>query len=96
MVGEGGLGDVEQRHELAYADLAGVLSQHVNELQADRVAQSLGYLGHPRRLRTLDVGVYDRLAAALASRTLPAWGPAPDRRTSIYIYRLKNDICQLR
>jgi hypothetical protein len=34
-----GLGEVEQRHELAHADLAGVLAEHVDELQADRVTE---------------------------------------------------------
>ena len=32
VMGERGLGDVEQWHELADADLAGVVAQHVHEL----------------------------------------------------------------
>ena len=35
MVRDGGLGEVEQRDELADADLAGVLAQHVDELQPE-------------------------------------------------------------
>ena len=61
---------VEQRHQLADADLAGVLAQHVDELQADRVAERLGDLGHADRLLALDVGIDDRLAARLAGRAL--------------------------
>ena len=38
-----GLGEVEQRHELADADLARVLAQHVDELEADRIAEGLGH-----------------------------------------------------
>ena len=67
---EGGLGDVEQRHQLAHADLAGVLAQHVDELQADRVAERLGDLGHALGLVALDVGVDDGLAARLAGGAL--------------------------
>jgi hypothetical protein len=33
--------EVKERHELADADLAGVLSQDVDELDADRVAEGL-------------------------------------------------------
>jgi hypothetical protein len=40
-----------------------VLAQHVHELQADRIAQSLRHLGHPHRLGALDVGIDDRLTA---------------------------------
>ena len=67
---ERGLGDVEERHQLADADLAGVLAQHVDELQPDRVAERLGDLGHALGLLALDVGVDDRLAARLAGRAL--------------------------
>src|SRR5215213_2606876 len=67
---ERGLADVEQRHQLAHADLAGVLEEHVDELQADRVAERLGHRGHPRRLLALDIGINDRLIAALASGAL--------------------------
>ena len=42
VVRDGGLGEVEQRDQLAHADLAGVLAQHVDELQPDRVAERLG------------------------------------------------------
>ena len=67
---ERGLRDVEQRHELADADLAGVLAQHVDELQPDRVAERLGDGGHAHRLVALDVGIDDGLAARLARRAL--------------------------
>ena len=85
----GRLGDVEQRDELADADLARVLAQHVDELQPDRVAERLGDLGHALGLLALDVGVDDRLAARLARPGASASERAPDRRPSIYIYRLK-------
>ena len=64
------LSDVEQRHQLAHAHLARVLAQHVDELQADRIAQRLRDLGHANRLVAVDVGVDDRLTAALPGRTL--------------------------
>ena len=57
----------------------------VHELQPDRVAQSLGHLGHPDRLVWLEIGMDDRLAAALASRAVSAWARARDRQPSIYI-----------
>ena len=37
VVRDGGLGEVEQRHQLADADLAGVLAQHVDELEANGI-----------------------------------------------------------
>ena len=74
MVRERGLGDVEQRHELAHADLAGVLAQHVDELQADRVAERLGDFGHAHRLLALHIGVDDRLAAPLPGGALLSSG----------------------
>ena len=85
---ERGLGDVEQRHQLAHADLAGVLAQHVDELEPDRVAERLGDLGHPDRVVALDVGVDDRLAARLARPGAWSWARAPDRQPSMYVYRL--------
>ena len=63
--------DVEERHELAHADLAGVLAQDVDELQADRIAERLGDVRQAKRLIALDVGVDDRLAARLAGGALP-------------------------
>ena len=65
---------IEVMHELAHADLAGVLAQDVDKLQADRVAERLGDLGHPHGLITLHVGIHDRLAAALAGGTLDLRG----------------------
>ena len=86
MVGERGLGDVEQRHQLADADLAGVLAQHVHELQADRVAEGLGDLGHPQRVIALHVGVDDGLAAALTGGSLLLGRQLQiDRHRSTYI-----------
>ena len=70
VVRQRGLGDVEQRHELADADLAGVLAQDVDELEPNRVAERLGDLGHPDRLLALDVGIDDRLAARLTRGAL--------------------------
>ena len=66
MVGECRLGDLEERHQLADTDLARVLAQDVDELQADRVTERLGDLGHSQRLLALNVGVDDGLAAGLA------------------------------
>ena len=70
----GRLGDVEQRHQLAHADLAGVLAQHVDELQPDRVAEGLRDGGQAVGLLALDVGIDDRLAARLAGRALASSG----------------------
>jgi hypothetical protein len=70
VVGKGGLGDIEQRHELAHAHLAGMLAEDVNELQAYRVAERLGDLGHAGGVLALDVGIDNGLAAALAGSAL--------------------------
>src|SRR5947209_5341169 len=70
VVRERGLGDVEQRHELADADLPGVLAQDVDQLQADRVAERFRHRGDPGRALALDVRVDDRLATWLAGRAL--------------------------
>jgi hypothetical protein len=70
MVGNRGLGEVEERDQLADADLAGVLAEDVDELHAYRVAKGLGHCGHAFRLGPLDVRVDDRLAARLAHGTL--------------------------
>ena len=88
MVGDGRLGDLEERDELADADLPGVLSQDVDELEADRVAERLGDRRHPLGLGALDVGVDDRLAARLARRALLLRGQLQiDSHLSTY-YRL--------
>ena len=50
--------------------LPGVLAQHVDELEANRVAERLGDLGHADRLLALDVGIDDRLAARLPGGAL--------------------------
>jgi len=52
VVGNGGLREIEERDQLAHAHLPGVLAQHVDELQADWVAESLS---GPRR-RHLSAG----------------------------------------
>jgi len=65
VVRHGRLGEVEQRHQLAHAHLAGVLSEHIDELQPHGITERLGNLGHPDPLITLDVGIHDRLAATL-------------------------------
>jgi hypothetical protein len=70
MVGERGLSDVKQRHELTDAHLPGVPAQNVYELQADRIAERLGNLGHAQRVVALNVGVDDGLTAALAGGAL--------------------------
>jgi hypothetical protein len=70
MVGDGRLGQVEEGDELAHADLAGVLSQDVDELEPDRVAERLGDAGHPLRLAPLDARVDHGLAARLARGAL--------------------------
>jgi hypothetical protein len=67
MVGERRLGDVEERHELTHADLPGVPAEHVDELEADRIAQRLGDLGHSDRLISLHVGIDHRLTAGFPS-----------------------------
>ena len=54
----------------SHAHLAGVLSQHVDELHADRVAERLRDATHPIGGRSLDVGIDDGLAARLADRAL--------------------------
>ena len=48
----------------------GVLAEHVDQLQADGVAQRLRYFGHADRLVALYVWVNDRLAARLAGGAL--------------------------
>ena len=70
MVGDGRLGEVEQRHQLTDAHLPGVPAQHVDELQADRIAERLRDRRHPNRLATLDIGIHDRLATPLARGAL--------------------------
>jgi len=77
------LGELEQRHELAHAHLPGMLAQHVDQLQADGVAERLGDLGQPVRLLAVDVGVSDRLAAGSPAARLVLG--ANSRSTTIYI-----------
>ena len=73
MVGQGRLADLEERYELAHADLAGVLSQHVHELHADRVAEGLGDCGHSLGLLALHVRVDHGFATRLTGRPLLLW-----------------------
>jgi glycerol uptake facilitator-like aquaporin len=65
VVRERGLGDIEQGHQLADADLAGVLAQNVYELQTDRVTKCLRDLRHPQRVIAIDVRVDNGLTTAL-------------------------------
>ena len=46
VMGERGLGDVEQGHELAHASLSGVLAQDIDELQSNGIAERLGDRRH--------------------------------------------------
>jgi hypothetical protein len=86
VVRERGLGDLEQRDELAHADLARVPAEHVDELQAHRIAERLGDLGHAGGLHVLHVGIDDGHAARLAGRPLLLRGKLQiDRHRSIYI-----------
>ena len=73
VVGDGRLAEVEQRHELAHADLAGVLAQHVDELKANGIGDRLRQHRHALGLLALDVRVDDGLAAALAGGALLLW-----------------------
>src|SRR5918999_4221021 len=76
----------EERYELADADLAGVLPEHVDELEANRVAERLGDRRHPLRLVSFDVGVDDRLTARLAWGALLLRGePQIDRHQYTFI-----------
>src|ERR1039458_3001459 len=93
VVGERGLGDVEQRHELAHADLAGVLAQHVHQLQPDRVTESLGDLSHPQRTLARHIRVDDGLATALAGRSLLLGGQL-QIDGHLYIHINNNHSCQ--
>jgi len=93
VVGERGLGDVEQRDELAHADLACVFAKHVDELQADRVPQGLCDLGHAHSVIALDVRVDDRLAAAHAGRALDLRGELHIDRHR-YTYINSTDVCR--
>jgi hypothetical protein len=67
---ERGLGDVEQRDELAHADPARVLAEHVDELDADRVGQRAGDGGEAIGIARSDIRVHERLTARLARRSL--------------------------
>lgn len=67
---DGRLREIEQRHQLTDADLSGVLSQHVDELQTDRVTEGLGDLGHAERLCAVDVGIDNWLTAPLTGGAL--------------------------
>ena len=65
------LPDVEQRDQLADAHLAGVLAEHVDELQADRVA-TLDKLKTARKARfaRITAAIDDRVPKAQVAREL--------------------------
>jgi hypothetical protein len=69
---EGGLRDVEQRQELADADLASVPKQDVDELESHGVAECLGDLCEACRAGA--IRVHDRLATALTCCALALRG----------------------
>ena len=62
--------EMSNSDELADADLAGVLAQDVDELQAHRVAHRLGDFGHPQRSCGVDVGIDDGFATWLSGGSL--------------------------
>ncbi len=93
MVGERGLGDVEQRHQLTDADPAGVPAQNVHELQADRVTKGLGDLSHAQRVLALHIWVDDGLAAALARGALVLGGQLHIDK-HLYTHINNNHACQ--
>ena len=62
--------EIEERHELADANLACVLSQHVDELQPDRVAERLGDRRHSIGVLALHIRIDDGFATALSWRAL--------------------------
>src|SRR3954447_4595467 len=70
VMGDGRLGEIEERDELADADLTCMPSQDVDELHANRVAQRLGDGGGPLRLLAGDLRVHHRLATGLAGGPL--------------------------
>ena len=63
-----------------------MLTQHVHQLQADRVTQRLGDLGHSDRLLTLHIGIDDRLAARLACRAFRFGGQFEDGQIDAHRY----------
>ena len=70
MVGDGRLRELEERHQLADADLAGVLAEDVDQLHPDGIAERLGDGGEALRGVGVDSGEDDRLAAGIARRAL--------------------------
>jgi len=64
------LGDLEQRLQLADADLAGVEAQDVEELQADGIAERLGDLSQTSGSLGRDLRKDKRLTTRLAGRAL--------------------------
>jgi hypothetical protein len=63
-----------------------VLSQDVDELEPDRIAERLGDLSHAFGPHTLDVGIDDGLATRLSGSALLLGGQLEiDRHRSTYI-----------
>ena len=69
-MGHGWLRQVEQWDQLAHAQLAGVLTQHVDELHPHRIAERLGDGGHPLGPLATHVRIHERLAARQSRRAL--------------------------
>ena len=87
MVGDRGLGEVEERDQLADADFSGVLAQDINELHPHRVAERLGDLGHADGLLALHIRIDDRLATWAAGGPLLLRGEFQiDGHLFTYIY----------
>ncbi len=84
MMGDGRLGEVEERHKLADADLPGVLAQDVNELHPHRVAQRLGDLCHADSLLALPHRGRRRARSMAHLRVASASGSS-SRLTAIYL-----------
>jgi hypothetical protein len=87
VVGDRRLREVEQRDQLANADLAGVLAEDIDELHPDRVAECFRHFSQTLGLLALDIGINDRLATRLAGGSLGLGGQLQiDSHLFTYIY----------
>src|SRR5215213_5081845 len=73
VVRERRLRDVEERDQLAHADLAGGLAKYVDELDANRIRESFCQRRETLRLGHVHIGNGDRDAARVSRRTLLLW-----------------------